>query len=122
MSSRVEFSPRFLRALDAMALHYGELRANHPDAGAVLDKFLADLEDEAIPLLARQPGIGAPIALHGDGFEDSEQLAVRIAHSARRSRVIARQWRVGPFWLLYIEIGDCLTLLSARHERQRDYP
>jgi hypothetical protein len=122
MSGRVEFSARFLRALDAMATHYSELRGHHPDAGAVLDKFLADLEDEAIPLLLRQPAIGTRVALHSDGFDDSEQLAIRVAQAARRKRVVARQWRVGPFWLLCIDIDGSLTLLSARHERQRDYP
>ena len=119
---RVEFSARFLRALDAMAAHYGEMRGHHPDAGAALDKFLADLEDEAIPLLSRQPGIGTRLPLHGDGFEDSELLAIRVARAAGRSKVVARQWRVGRFWLLYIEVGGVLTLLSARHGRQRDYP
>jgi len=119
---RVEFSARFLRALDAMAAHYGERRGHHPDAGAALDKFLADLEDEAIPLLPRQPGIGTRMSLHGDGFEDSEHLAIRIARAAGLSRVVARQWRVGLFWLLYIEVDGVLRLLSVRHERQRDYP
>src|SRR5438105_14717147 len=122
MNARVEFSARFVRALDAMAAHYGEMRGHHPDAGALLDKFLADLEDEAIPWLLRQPAIGTRVALHSDGFADSETLALRIARAAGRKRVVARQWRVGPFWLLYIDIGGCLTLLSARHERQRDYP
>jgi hypothetical protein len=122
MSSRVEFSARFVRALDAMATHYGDMRGHHPDAGAVLDKFLADLEDEAIPLLLQQPAIGTRVALHSDGFDDSEQLAMRIARATRRKRLVARQWRVGAFWLLYVDIDGCLTLLSARHERQRDYP
>jgi hypothetical protein len=122
MSTRVEFGARFLRALDAMALHYGEMRGHHPDAGAVLDKFPADLEDEAIPLLSRQPAIGTRVPLHSDGFDDSEQLAIRVAQAARRKQVVARQWRVGPFWLLSIDIDGCLILLSARHERQRDYP
>ena len=122
MSKRVEFSARFLRALDAMAIHYGEMRGHHPDAGAALDEFLADLEDEAIPLLLRQPAIGTRVTLHSDGYADSEQFAIRIAQAARRRRVVARQWRVGAFWLLYMEIDNCLTLLSVRHERQRDYP
>lgn len=119
---KVEFSARFLRALDAMAADYGEVRDCHPDAGAALDRFLEELEDEAIPLLVRQPGIGTRVPLHGDGFEDSERLAIRIARAGRRSRVVARQWRVGQFWLLYIEIDGVLRLLSVRHERQRDYP
>ena len=122
MSGGVDFSARFLRALDAMATHYGEMRSHHPDAGAVLDKFLADLEDEAIPLLLQQPAIGTQVVLHSDGFDSSEALALRIARAARRKRVVARQWRVGPFWLLYIVVDGRLTLLSARHERQRDYP
>jgi plasmid stabilization system protein ParE len=119
---KVEFSARFQRALEAMAAHYGELRGFHPDAGAALDRFLEELEGEAIPLLVRQPGIGTRLPLHGDGFEDGEQLAIRIARAGRRSRVVARQWRVRQFWLLYIERDSRLVLLSVRHERQRDYP
>ena len=119
---RVDFSARFLRALDAMAAHYAELRHSHPDAGAALDEFLAALEDEAIPMLLRQPGLGTPVSLDTDGFEDSAQTVLRIALAAGRTRPVARQWRVGPFWLLYVESGGQLTLLSARHQRQRDYP
>ena len=119
---KVEFSARFLRALEAMTAHYSEMRGCHPDAGAALDRFLEALEDDVIPLLVRQPGIGTRVALHGDGFEDSEQLAIRIARSGRSSRVVARQWRAGPFWLLYIERDSRLVLLSVRHQRQRDYP
>jgi hypothetical protein len=122
MSVPVEFSARFLRALDAMALHYAEMRHTHPDAGAALDEFLAALEHEALPLLLEQPGLGAPVSLETDGFDDSAEEVLRIAHAARRTHIVARQWRVGEFWLLYAERGGQLTLISARHQRQRRYP
>ncbi|GEM_PF-5293120 len=122
MTARVEFSVRFLRALDGVAAHYAEQRHAHPDAGAALDEFLAALENEVVPLLLEQPGLGSVVSLEPDGFDDSAQAALRIARATRGARPLARQWRVGPFWLLYIEIDGRLILLSARHERQRNYP
>jgi hypothetical protein len=119
---RVEFGPRFLRCLDAMALHYSGLRHTHPDAGAALDEFLEALEFDAIPLLIEQPGLGSVVCVETDGYDASAQAALRIAHASRAWRPVARQWRVGQFWLLYVELDDRLTLLSARHERQRIYP
>ena len=123
MSLRVEFSPRFLRALDSIAQYYVEMQPQHPDAGAALDRFLEALELDAVPLLLEQPGLGAAVRLESDGFDESADAALRVAHAARGKRLVARQWRVGDFWLLYVvEANVRLTLLSARHERQHAYP
>jgi len=123
MRRRAEFSPRFLRALDSIARHYAQMQAQHPDAGAALDQFLEALELDAIPLLLEQPGLGTAVRLESDGFDESADAALRVAHAARGKPVVARQWRVGDFWLLYVVEADVrLILLSARHERQHAYP
>jgi hypothetical protein len=112
-------SDNFAASLDAMTDFYANQRYLYPEAGSRLVAFIDALDQEIVPLLARQPGIGRLIELKVPA-SDLASLKVLLGKN-RGQRFILRQWFYGPFALKYAYDSERLVLLSAKHQSQRDY-
>ena len=112
---------RFERALDALLDHYENLRHLHPDAGARALRLIELIEDELPRLLGAQPEIGRPARLSVTQSDAERNWLTRLAPLSTRSRLQAREWLLGEFWILYFRGSSAIYLVSVRHEREAAY-
>jgi hypothetical protein len=121
MSLPVFTTQRFERAVQLQFEHYRRWQVRFPSSGQAFVKVLRALNDEAIPLLSRQPGLGRRVD-HGGAASDVDQaLLSRLMPLEALLNAEPREWLVGEFVLLYYATPQAIYLASLRHARQQQF-
>ena len=94
------------------------------DAQQAFDGLLDELLDTVIPNLERFPGMGRPFLNRAVGSVEATNALTGLR--AKLKAVLAepdglREYVMDHYLVLYVQIKDCIFLLSIKHHRQLSF-